>query len=344
MAVKIFGHTISTPAAVAIAGGSAIAIWFAYKQHKDSEAAAAGSSSSSIDPVTGLPYSQDNQIDPLTGMTYLAEAQEYGSVSAAEQAVAGEAADETSTADETGSDLSDLSGVGTGTVSTDVSGGAYASNAAWAQAVTAGLSNIGYTSTDVSAALGMYLGGLPLSTLADGVSSASIVEAAIAEYGPPPVGSFTITLPSTTTTTTPPPTTTTTTPPPTTTTTTTTPPPTTTTTPPPTTTTTPPVNNSWSFPAPTGFTAWKVASNGYYLRWNPVTGPDGQQPESYQIRTYTSAGKEVDDFNTGAGSTETSEFGPGQNGLPKGTYKTQIWANGGPVAPAGSVVTVTITA
>ena len=191
MAVKIFGHTVSTPAAVAIAGGSGVAIWFAYKQHKASSASSASSATdpSAIDPVTGLPYSQDNQIDPLTGMTYLAEAQEYGSVSAAEQATAGEASDDLSTADDSG--LSDLTGTSTGTSLEAVPGG-YATNAAWAQAVTAGLSDIGYSSTDVAAALGMYLGGLPLSTLADGVSSASIVSAALAEYGPPPVGTFTM--------------------------------------------------------------------------------------------------------------------------------------------------------
>ncbi len=196
MAVKIFGHTVSTPAAVAIAGGSGVAIWFAYKQHKASSASSA-TDPSAIDPVTGLPYSQDNQIDPLTGQAYLAEAQEYGSVAAAEQAVAGEASTQLSGAADSG--LSDLTGTNTG-VTTEVASGGYASNAAWAQAVTAGLSAIGYTSTDVAAALGLYLGGLPLSTLADGVSSASIVQAALAEYGPPPVGSFTMIAASPTTT------------------------------------------------------------------------------------------------------------------------------------------------
>jgi hypothetical protein len=199
MAVKIFGKTISTPEAAAIAGGSALAIWFAYKQHKDSEASSASSASnpSAIDPVTGLPYSQDDQIDPLTGEAYLAEAQEYGSVSAAEDAVAGESSlDYSSEFGAAGA----ASGTGTGGTTT-VSSGGYASNAAWAQAVTAGLTDIGYTSTDVSSALGFYLGGLPLTTLADGVSSAAIVEAALAEYGPPPVGTFQLIMPPATTST-----------------------------------------------------------------------------------------------------------------------------------------------
>ena len=198
MAVKLFGHTISTPAAVAIAGGSGVAIWFAYKQHKDSAASSSSASNpSAIDPVTGLPYSQDDQVDPLTGMTYLAEAQEYGSVSAAEQAVAGEASDDLSTADDSG--LSDLTGTSTG-VTTEVASGGYASNAAWAQAVTTGLSDLGYSSADVASALGMYLGGLPLTTLSDGTSAVAIVQAALAEYGPPPVGTYTIIMPSSTTT------------------------------------------------------------------------------------------------------------------------------------------------
>lgn len=186
MAVKIFGRTVSTPAAAAIAGGSGLAIWFAYKQHKAS-ASATSTDPNAIDPVTGLPYSQDQQIDPLTGEAYLTEAQQYGSVAAAEQAVAGESSLDLTSAGGGGG----LVGSSTG-VTTEVASGGYVSNAAWAQAVTAGLTTIGYTSTDISAALGMYLGGLPLTTLPDGASSASIVEAALAEYGPPPVGSFTV--------------------------------------------------------------------------------------------------------------------------------------------------------
>lgn len=193
MSVKVFGHTISTPAAVAIGGGSLVAVWFAYKQHKASSSTTSASNPSAIDPVTGLPYSQDNQIDPLTGMAYLAEAQQYGSVSAAEQAVAGEASTSLSSAYGTGSGYTGSSGAGT---SLEAVPGGYASNAQWAQAVTAGLSDLGYSSTDVAAALGMYLGSLPLSTLANGVSAVGIVQAALAEYGPPPVGTFTIIMPT----------------------------------------------------------------------------------------------------------------------------------------------------
>jgi len=179
---KIFGHTVTRPAAIAIAGGSALAIWFAWKQHQGS----GSQSPTALDPVTGLPYSQDSQTDPLTGMTYLAEAQQYGSVSAAEQAVAGEASVDFSSAAGSGGG----GGGGQSLVpASTVQGTAYASNSAWAQAAQGGLTDIGYTSTDVAEALGAYLGSKPLTP-----AQAAIVQAAVAEYGPPPVGTFTITL------------------------------------------------------------------------------------------------------------------------------------------------------
>jgi hypothetical protein len=185
MAIKILGKTISPPMAVAIAGGSGLAIWFAVKHKKSSSS----SSPSAIDPVTGLPYSQDSQIDPLTGQSYLAEAQEYGSVQAAENAVAGQSSIDYSSAYGSGG----YGPVGTSAAplvpSTTVQGTTYASNAAWAQAVEAGLTDIGYSSTDIAAALGRYLGGLSLTS-----TQATIVQAAIAEYGPPPVGTYQVIL------------------------------------------------------------------------------------------------------------------------------------------------------
>lgn len=198
--ISIAGHKISPAMAVVFAGGSGIAIWFAIKQHNS----ASSTSAQSIDPITGLPYAQDNETDPLTGESYLAEAQTYGSVSAAENAVAGESSIDYSNASSTGSGL-----VGTSTGSnlgsvTEVPGTTYASNAAWAQAVEAGLTDIGYTSTDVAAALGRYLGGLSETS-----AQATIVQAAVAEYGTPPVGSFQIIQAPPATTTTPPPTSTT---------------------------------------------------------------------------------------------------------------------------------------
>lgn len=193
--ITVFGHKFSTGEAVAIGAGGLVVIYFVWKQHEASSAAS--SSTSAIDPLTGLPTSEDNTVDPDTGMTYLAEAQQYGSVAAAEAAVAGESS----------LDYSSAYGTGTGSIganystplvpSNDVQSATYASNAAWAQAVEAGLTDIGYSSTDVAAALGRYLGNLSETS-----TQATIVQSALAEYGPPPVGSYSVILAPTTTSTT----------------------------------------------------------------------------------------------------------------------------------------------
>ena len=116
---------------------------------------------SAIDPVTGLPYSQDNPIDPLTGQAYLTEAQPYGSVSAAEQAYAASSSLDYSACLRDRRRRRRLVVGGQNLVpSNTVQGTTYASNSAWAQAVEAGLSDVGYSSTDIAAALGRYLGNL----------------------------------------------------------------------------------------------------------------------------------------------------------------------------------------
>lgn len=168
------------------------------KGTSSTSAASATTSSTSIDPVTGLPVSQDNAIDPLTNMTYLAEAQQYGSVQAADSAFqygqsvggggvpnysAGTAVAATETNPTTGATATST----------------YTSNAAWSQAVQAGLSDIGYDPTTVATALGLYLTGTPMTA-----DQANIVKTAIAEFGPAPVGNLQIILqpdkqPSTTT-------------------------------------------------------------------------------------------------------------------------------------------------
>lgn len=100
---------------------------------------------------------------------------------------------------------------------------------------------------------------------------------------------------------------------------------------------------SWSYPAPTGLRASSVAKNGYYLNWNPVTGPQGQKPSSYTIATYDSKGQRVNQHTTVGPNTQTAEYGPGGKGLPKGTYHSNVWANGGPKAPPHATVQVTLT-
>jgi fibronectin type III domain protein len=191
--VNLFGHKVSGWYAVGgIAGIGVVVYLYKRSASSGSAATAAASSPTAIDPVTGLPYSEDSTVDPATGLTYLAEAQQYGSVSAAEAAVSGGYAATGETAageDELDSGYPTIYPSSGATVPT---GTGYATNAQWAQAVTAGLTGLGYSSTDVAAALGLYFQGMPLGTGTDGVSYTSIVQAAVAEYGPPPVGTYQI--------------------------------------------------------------------------------------------------------------------------------------------------------
>ncbi len=98
----------------------------------------------------------------------------------------------------------------------------------------------------------------------------------------------------------------------------------------------------WFYPAPGGLKASAVSDSGYSLNWNAVTGPTGQHPNSYTVATYDSKNKLVDQFTTGAGNTATKEYGKGGKGLPKGTYHSNVWANGGPTAPPHSTVQVAL--
>jgi len=98
----------------------------------------------------------------------------------------------------------------------------------------------------------------------------------------------------------------------------------------------------WFYPAPAGLRASAVSDSGYSLNWNAVTGPTGQHPNSYTVATYDSKNKLVDQFVTGAGNTATKEYGKGGKGLPKGTYHSNVWANGGPTAPPHSTVQVAL--
>jgi hypothetical protein len=193
MPLKIAGKKISNWWLIGGAVG-AVAVYLVVKHAgsgASSSSAAGSASSSSVDPVTGLPYSEDNSTDPATGLTYLQEAQEYGSVQAAEEAVTSGSAyyGESGTGDlvDTGVPTESYTG------STTPTPGTYSTNAAWAQAVTAGLTDLGYAPTDISAALGLYFQSQPLGSGSDGVSYLAIVQAAIAEFGPPPVGTFPLT-------------------------------------------------------------------------------------------------------------------------------------------------------
>jgi len=152
-----------------------------YFKNKNSSSSTSTQDPNAIDPITGLPYSQDNTIDPVTGQTYLAEAQQYGSVAAAESAAtsAGSlAAGGIGSGVGAGSPTSSLPSSGT----TSPGSESFTTNAQWAQQVEADLVAIGYNSTDVAAAIGRYLAGLSLTS-----DQANLVQVAIAEDGPPPV-------------------------------------------------------------------------------------------------------------------------------------------------------------
>jgi hypothetical protein len=297
-------------------GAGVIGLWLLYR-HSSSSSANTASSGSGIDPVTGLPYSEDQQVDPETGMTYLAEAQEYGSVSAAEAAVSsGSGYDDTGYGSDSGyvgTAGYPTENVGTGTSTT----GSYATNAAWAQAVTAGLVALGYSSTDVAAALGLFFAGQPLGNGSDGVSYASIVQAAEAEYGPPPQGTYSIIAePSTgtggagsggtTTTSTGTGTTTTS-----------------------TTTTGGPITAVPSNFRVTGVNGLKIS-----LAWDAVQVPAGQGPlAGYTVAYGQSPTDTPYEVAVGAGTTTatiTFNSGPGSEGL---THYFVVWAR--PASPGG---------
>ena len=191
--VEIAGKKVSKLVLGGVIVGGGIAAYYVYKNHQSSQAAASASSASSstgmvTDPATGTQYPADGT-DPVTGETYAQEIGQYGSVGAADSAVSqNEQAALYNEGDlyGTGYSAEDYS-TGTYGANTTVSGSVYTSNSAWAQAATAGLEDIGYTGTDVAEALGLYLTGAPVTT-----DEAAIIQAAIAEYGSPPDGSFQI--------------------------------------------------------------------------------------------------------------------------------------------------------
>lgn len=194
--MELGGHKINNWWLIGGAAG-VVGLWYWYQKSAASNTAAAASASSSttsIDPVTGLPYSEDSTVDPITGMTYLTEAQQYGSVQAAEEEITSGSAyyGDTGTGSAIDSGYPTESYYSPGYGDSTPSSQSYSSNAAWAQAATSGLVALGYSSQDVSTALGAFFAQLPLGSGSDGVSYASIIQAAEAEYGPPPQGTYSI--------------------------------------------------------------------------------------------------------------------------------------------------------
>lgn len=101
-----------------------------------------------------------------------------------------------------------------------------------------------------------------------------------------------------------------------------------------------PAPKGWTFPAPAGLHVVKQTREGYSFAWDAVTGPSGQKPTGYSACTYNAAGDLVN-HQVVTGLT-ASEYGPTGKGLPAGTYRTDVWANGAPDAPPNSPLTVTL--
>lgn len=179
-----------TQAYVAVGGAAAIGGFLVIRHHSSTGSwnpwsSGSNTANNATDPLTGLPVSEDNSIDPVTQMSYLSEAQEYGSVAAAEASVSSYGQSVTS-----GSGIPVNPAVpqsNQGSANTVVGGSVYTSDSAWSTAAQAGLSDIGYTGTDVATALGLYLTGQPVDA-----AQAQIINAAIGEFGSPPQGTFQI--------------------------------------------------------------------------------------------------------------------------------------------------------
>lgn len=192
---------MSKPQIYAVIGGtSLIAIYAEYRHHKSTgswspfasgNASNSGAGANSVsgtvtDPSTGQVYS-DTAVDPITGLTYASEIANYGDVASADSEFSSQYGATTGSVDVGGGATaagyqSNLASIGTSTISgNDV----YTSNSAWAQAATAGLTDVGYDGPTVSAALGAFLTGTPVTP-----DQKNIINTAIAEYGRPPQGNL----------------------------------------------------------------------------------------------------------------------------------------------------------
>lgn len=227
-----------------------------YLHNKSAAAATTAANSAGIDPATGFAYgsAQDTaalaaqasstEIDPATGYPY-GSAQDESALSTEDGAV-----------QDTGAAYNPVS----------VSPTAVQTNAAWAQAAQQSLSSIGYDPETIAGALGAYLGHIGLTP-----TQVNIVQVAIAEEGPPPVGSFSIiaatTAPST-------------------------------------------GLASVRFPAPSGLTASGSGKGRITVTWNPVTGPNGQIPTSYTVAYGRTSGAQTWKV-TASGTSTTLTTQPG---------------------------------
>lgn len=97
----------------------------------------------------------------------------------------------------------------------------------------------------------------------------------------------------------------------------------------------------WAYLAPANIKASNIVATGMTLSWNAVTGTTPvitggvNPPTSYTIAYYTTAGTLITE------ATSTTTFYTNTKALPAGsTVIAHVWANGGPMAPAGAVIEV----
>lgn len=238
--MKIAGKEIPKWAVYASAGAAAVGGFLWYRNRSSSSTASStgtAAGSSLVDPATGIPYA-DETAGNYAGYTQGTSGLGYG----------------LPTSDITGSLLSN--------------GTSFTSNAQWAQAVEAGLTGLGYDAQAVGAAVGKYLLGVPLTS-----DQVTIVQTAVAEFGPPPVGTHNIIAGGTA--------------------------------PPPAPGGTPPPAGHGPFPAPGGFRVTGKSAHGFSLAWNAVPGA-----QAYRVKVVQLNGHVAADFQE-SGTTAAIPGSPG---------------------------------
>jgi hypothetical protein len=147
-------------------------------------AAPAGTAGEIQDPDTGTFY-PDTAVDPDTGLSYQQEITEYGSVAAADSQYSG-TNDQAALQGETPQEYIDQTGGAGGTTG----GATVTTNAQWMAEVETGLSEQGYSASDIGQGLAAYFASKPLGVSSDGTNLFTMMNLAVSEYGPAPVGSY----------------------------------------------------------------------------------------------------------------------------------------------------------
>jgi hypothetical protein len=260
----------------AVLGGVGIVIVLIIRNRKSSGAAAAAGTATDPAGNTGV-------IDPATGYVY------------------GSPQDTAALQTSAAAGTADTSGTTAGTVSGQVSNGPpFTTNAAWSQYAVSVLEGNGYDPGTLTAELGAYLDGQPVTAAQE-----TDINAAVAVAGYPPVAGPNGMPPainvsgsksgggSGSSSGSPGPA---------------------------------PKPAAWQYPAPENLTARSGGKGKISVSWAPVVGPQGQRPASYTVAYGRTSGAQTwKDTATGTSITLTTQAGM--------TEYIEVWANGGPVAP-----------